>query len=208
MPPRQQPNPPDPSTLQQLQDSINTLAAAFTAFRDNQDNRHAHYIDSINNLQNQLPANLGETLTNFQNQIPTHIGDNTLQTYRQNDTIIKPPKLHLLPFDRTNPLDWLFQAEQFFVHYSIPHTQRLTHAASYMTGDALGWFQWMFQNNLLSNYDSFTSALEVRFGPSAFENHQQALFKLKQIGTVVEYQKDFERLCNRVHGLNPVAITD
>jgi len=223
MPPRQQPNPPDPPTLQQLQDSINTLAAAITAFRDTQDHRHAHYINSINNLRNQLPpnmgetinnlqtqnpANLGETLTHLQNQIPTSLAENTSQQFRQNDTALKPPKLRLLPFDGTNTLDWLFQAEQFFVHYSIPHTQHLIHAASYMTGDALGWFQWMFQNNLLSNWDAFTSALEVRFGPSTFKNHQQALFKLKQTGTVVEYQKDFERLGNRVHGLTLAAITD
>lgn len=77
-----------------------------------------------------------------------------------------------------------------------------------MTGDALGWFQWMFQKNLLLNWDSFTSALKVRFGPSTFENHQQALFKLKQTGTVIEYQKEFERLCNKVQGLSAAAITD
>lgn len=193
MPTRQQINPPEPPTLQQLKDSINTLAAAFTAFSDNQDQRHAHYIDSITNLQNQIPAQIDEN-------IPTPT--------RQTDNSIKPPKLRLLPFDGTNPLDWLFQAEQFFVHYSIPQNQWLTHAASYITGDALSWFQWMFQNNLLSNWDSFTSALEVRFGPSSFENHQQALFKLKQTGSVVEYQKDFERLCNRVQGLSSAAITD
>lgn len=187
MPPRQKPNPPEPPSLQQLQDSINTLVAAFTSFRENQDHHHAHYVESINNLQNQLPANLGETIINLQNQIPAHIGESTPTPTRQNDTTIKPLKLRLLPFDGTNCLDWLFQAEQFLVHYSIPHTQRLTHAASYMTGDVLSWFQWMFQNNLLSNWDSFTSTLEVHFGPSIFENHQQELFKLKQTGTVVEY---------------------
>jgi hypothetical protein len=111
-------------------------------------------------------------------------------------------------FDGTNPLDWIFLANQFFTHYAIPPFQRLTHAASYMSGDALGWFQWMYNNNLLSTWEAFTTELEVRFGPSSYDNHQQALFKLKQSSTVAEYQREFERLCNRVTGLSPIAIVD
>lgn len=77
-----------------------------------------------------------------------------------------------------------------------------------MTGDALGWYQWMFNNYLLSTWEAFTRALEVRFGPSAYDNHQQALFKLKQTASVADYQHEFERLCNRVTGLSPIAIVD
>lgn len=77
-----------------------------------------------------------------------------------------------------------------------------------MTGDAIGWYQWMFNNHLLSTWDAFTSALEVRFGPPAYDNHQQALFKLKQTSSVADYQRDFERLCNRVTGLSSIAIVD
>jgi hypothetical protein len=77
-----------------------------------------------------------------------------------------------------------------------------------MTGDALGWFQWMYNNHLLSSWDAFATDLELRFGPSSFDNHQQALFKLKQTTTVAEFQRDFERLCNRVTGLSPQAIVD
>ncbi|XP_050895481.1 uncharacterized protein LOC127102109 [Lathyrus oleraceus] len=77
-----------------------------------------------------------------------------------------------------------------------------------MQGDALGWYQWMFHNLLLSTWDAFIKDLEVRFGPSAYDNHQQALFKLKQTTTVTDYQREFERLCNRVNGLSPTAIID
>jgi hypothetical protein len=34
------------------------------------------------------------------------------------------------------------------------------------------------------------------------------LFKLKQTTSVAEYQREFERLCNRVTGLSPIAIDD
>lgn len=66
----------------------------------------------------------------------------------------------------------------------------------------------MHHNNLLSTWDDFTHALELRFGPSAYENHQKALFKLQQTSTVSEYQKEFEKVCNRVIGLPTVAILD
>jgi hypothetical protein len=46
------------------------------------------------------------------------------------------------------------------------------------------------------------------FGPSAYDNHQQALFKLQKTTTVVDYQRDFERLCNCVIGLPPHSILD
>jgi hypothetical protein len=41
----------------------------------------------------------------------------------------------------------------------------------------------------------------LRFGPSTYENHQAQLFKLKQTGSVSEYQAIFEKLGNRVIGL-------
>lgn len=121
---------------------------------------------------------------------------------------LKPPKLNLPPFDGSNPLDWIFQADQFFTHYSINPNLRLSYIASYMTGDALAWFQWLHNSHLLSTWERFTWDLELRFGPSTFENHQQALFKLKQTSSVHDYHKEFERLCNRVTALPHTDVLD
>lgn len=52
MPPRQQP--PEPPSLQQLQESVNNLAAAFTSFREQQDHRHESYLTSIQTLHSQI----------------------------------------------------------------------------------------------------------------------------------------------------------
>lgn len=52
----------------------------------------------------------------------------------------------------------------------------------------------------------FYSTLELYFGPSTFGNHQAKLFKLLQLGTVSDYQLQFEKLHNRVHGLTPKVI--
>nr|KYP36817.1 Transposon Ty3-I Gag-Pol polyprotein [Cajanus cajan] len=116
---------------------------------------------------------------------------------------IQPPKLQLTTFEGADPLDWLFQAEKFFLLYQIAMEHRLHMAAFYMKGEALSWFKWMYHNHRLTDWHSFARALELRFGPSSYTNHQQELYKLRQFGTVSEYQAQFERLSNRVYGLSP-----
>lgn len=76
----------------------------------------------------------------------------------------------------------------------------------FMQGDALGWFKWMHSNKQLSTWEAFTRALELRFGPSSFTNHEAALFKLKQHGSVLDFQLQFETLSNCVEGLSPTSL--
>ena len=54
----------------------------------------------------------------------------------------------------------------------------------------------------MTTWDSFLEALRIRFGPSAFEDPVGAFTKLKQTGSVEEYQTTFEILSNKVHGVN------
>ncbi|MCI25335.1 hypothetical protein A2U01_0046526 [Trifolium medium] len=75
-----------------------------------------------------------------------------------------------------------------------------------MQGPALAWFKWMHSNGQLTYWLDFTHALERRFGPSSYENHQVALFNLKQTGSVMKYQSQFETLSNRIDGLTPDAL--
>ena len=118
----------------------------------------------------------------------------------------RTPKIELSPFVGSNLLEWLFQAEQFFLFYNIPPKNRLPMTSFYMKGDTLGWYKWMFQNNQLSDWATFSWSLELRFGPSTYENHQAQLFKLRQSGSITEYQAQFEKLGNRVLGLPPEAL--
>ncbi|GKD70608.1 transposon ty3-G gag-pol polyprotein [Tanacetum coccineum] len=65
---------------------------------------------------------------------------------------------------------------------------------------------YLFNNRLLTTWEAFTRALETRFGPSTYDNHQAALFKLQQTSIVTAYQTEFERLSNCVVGLPPEAL--
>lgn len=202
MPPRIQPDNPRPQPdLQQIQDAIETLTTTFTDLRQSQDQRNKNYILSIQALQTQI--------TDLQNNQQSNIhSPSVTSSHNSNVATFKPPKLNLPPFDGSNPLEWLFQADHFFTHFSINPTLRLNYIPIYMSGDALAWFQWLFNNKLITTWERFTRDLEIRFGPSTFENHQQALFKLKQTTSVHDYQKEFERLCNRVTNLPKSAILD
>lgn len=64
----------------------------------------------------------------------------------------------------------------------------------------------MYQNKQLTDWHSFTKVMELRFGPSTYDNHQEELFKLRQEGSVSDYQAKFEKLRNRVLGLPTEAI--
>lgn len=127
-------------------------------------------------------------------------------THTSNPSPFRTPKLKLSMFDGTDPLEWLFQAEQFFTFYQIPPESRLSMSSFYMKGDALSWFKWMYQNHQLFDWFSFTKALELRFGPSTYANHQAELFKLRQLGSVSDYKAQFEKLGNRVMGLPAEAL--
>ena len=46
----------------------------------------------------------------------------------------------------------------------------------------------------------------ARFGPTECEDLDEDLSKVQQIGSLRDYQKEFERLGNRVHGWSQKAL--
>ncbi|GJU43443.1 hypothetical protein Tco_1200709 [Tanacetum coccineum] len=57
-------------------------------------------------------------------------------------------------FDGTSPLDWLFQADQYFTFYNIPLEQRVALASFHFQGDALSWYKYMHNNQLLAAFQT------------------------------------------------------
>ncbi|KAL4573070.1 hypothetical protein LXL04_019863 [Taraxacum kok-saghyz] len=172
---------------------------------------HAHmlHIAQVSTDTNAKLDRLIDLMTNQRvNQPPPPLPPPPPPPPRHNNQNIRPPKIHLPNFDGANPLDWVFQAENYFTYYAIPPNQRLSLSIFYFTGDALSWYKHMSNNNLLGTWAEFTRALETRFGPSTYENHQATLFKLRQISTVAAYQSEFEKISNCVVGLPPHALRD
>lgn len=49
-------------------------------------------------------------------------------------------------------------------------------------------------------WEIFVEELSARFGPTDCEDFDEVLSKIKQIGFLLNYQKEFERLDNRIQG--------
>lgn len=59
-----------------------------------------------------------------------------------------------------------------------------------------------------NSWQAFTRALELDFGPSAYDCPRAILFKLNQFATVNEYYMQFTSLASKVDGLSAKAILD
>ncbi|KAL0297786.1 UNVERIFIED_CONTAM: Retrovirus-related Pol polyprotein from transposon.6 [Sesamum radiatum] len=184
-----------PKSTQALEEAITTLLDSLSELHVSMELRHDSLVAVVSDIQQHLAA-IPTPVTSFSSPaalppLPPPVA-------------AKPPSSMQL-FDGSAVLDWVFQAEQYFAFYQIPVSQRLDAISFYMKGEALRWFKWMFTNRQLSSRDVFVRDLELRFGPSSFDNHQAMLFKLRQRGSVAEFQAEFERLCNRVGVAPPSA---
>jgi len=172
---------------------------------------HSSSMHSIHNYQQPHIGTTSTSIPFIPDSFNSHLHTATTMTTQPITNqppppFIRPPKLQLAFFEGPDPLDWLFQADQYFTFYQITPEKRLSMVAFHMKGEALSWFKWMHHNNLLTDWHSFTRALELRFGPSSYTNHQAELFKLQQHGSVSEYQTHFEKLSNCVIGLSSDTI--
>ena len=94
-------------------------------------------------------------------------------------------KVDFPKFDRDNPSEWVYRAQQFFVFHQTNPLHRILIFSFHMEGRALTWFKNMEESDHLTSWDAFVKALLTRFGPSAYDDPMEALTQLRQI-TIVE----------------------
>ncbi|GJY36047.1 ty3-gypsy retrotransposon protein, partial [Tanacetum coccineum] len=126
----------------------------------------------------------------------------------QNSLQVRHVKLDFSRFDGSDPLNWLFRAEQFFTYYETPDVQRLTIASVHFEGSVIPWFQMLQKANQIPTWDALASAIEEHFGSSQYESPPAQLFKLTQITSAADYYHQFTVMANRVEGLSPEALLD
>lgn len=68
------------------------------------------------------------------------------------------------------------------------------------------WFQMLQKSGTITSWHTLAQAIELAYGPSIFECPQYALFKLSQIGFVVNYNAHFNALANSVEGMSTTAL--
>ncbi|KAF8407600.1 hypothetical protein HHK36_006734 [Tetracentron sinense] len=109
-------------------------------------------------------------------------------------------------FAGSDPTELVHRVEQFFKFQNTPEEDKTLLESFHLEGEANQWFQWYERIHPAMTWVTFVRALFVRFGPSDYEDFDEALSKLRQTGTIREYQMQFEKLENRVEGWPEKAL--
>ncbi|KAL5556185.1 hypothetical protein UlMin_038421, partial [Ulmus minor] len=126
---------------------------------------------------------------------------NTSRSNTINDHSHQHLKLSFPKFNGYDPTRWIYKAEQYFEFKSIAPEQQVQLASFHLEGIALQWHRWLTKFRGPLTWDEFTKAIQLRFGPTDYEDPSEALTRLKQTTTIAAYQEAFEKLSHRVDGL-------
>ncbi|GKC30486.1 ty3-gypsy retrotransposon protein, partial [Tanacetum coccineum] len=124
----------------------------------------------------------------------------------QGSMIPRAMRLDMPKFTGTYPDSWIFSITEYFSLLNTLVDQRLKVVGFNFEGGAAKWFCWMSRNKLINGWDEFLESVRNHFGPSKYEDLQGTLSKLLQIGTVAQYQGEFEKLMNRATNVSETLL--
>nr|GFA13738.1 Ty3/gypsy retrotransposon protein [Tanacetum cinerariifolium] len=107
-------------------------------------------------------------------------------------------RLDVLNFSRDDLDRWIFAITEYFSLLNSQTDQHLRIVEFNLEGTAAEWFRWMSMNGFITTWARFEESVKNRFGPSKYKDPRRALLKLLQLGTIKDYQREFEKLINRV----------
>ncbi|XP_019267598.1 PREDICTED: uncharacterized protein LOC109244894 [Nicotiana attenuata] len=118
-------------------------------------------------------------------------------------------RMEFLRFNGEDLKSWLFKIEQFFSMEKVPAEERVGVAAIQLEGEAIHWhlaFMRYRQYLQPATWTEYVMALVERFAVD-FEDPMEEIKKIRQTGTVKEYQAIFERNLTRVNLSQENAIS-
>ncbi|KAH9768883.1 hypothetical protein KPL71_011779 [Citrus sinensis] len=119
-------------------------------------------------------------------------------------------KLEFPHYAGNDPTEWFNRVDQFFEYQGSTEDQNVVLPSFHLEGEANQWWQWLRKSYQEEGRDVtweiFMEELWARFGPTDCEDFDEALSRVKQTGTLRDYQKEFERLGNRVQGWTQKAL--
>lgn len=119
-------------------------------------------------------------------------------------------KLEFPRFAGDDPTEWFTRVDQFFEYQGTAEMQKVALASFHLQGEANQWWQWLRkaykEEGKEVTWVDFHDELWARFGPTECEDFDEVLSRVKQTGSLRDYQKEFERLGNRVQGWTQKAL--
>jgi len=118
-------------------------------------------------------------------------------------------RMEFLRFAGEDLRSWLFKIEQFFSMENVAAEEKVTVAAMQLEGEAIQWhLSFMRYRQYLqpATWNEYVMAMVERFGTN-FDDPMEEIKKIKQVGSVKEYQSVFERHLTRVNLSQENAIS-
>lgn len=119
-------------------------------------------------------------------------------------------KLEFPQYSGDDPTEWFNRVEQFFYFQGINDGHKVALASFRLEGEVNQWWQWLSrayqEEGVTVTWDMFVEEVWARFGPSECEAFDESLSKIMQQGSLRDYQREFEKLGNRVQGWTQKAL--
>jgi hypothetical protein len=112
----------------------------------------------------------------------------------------KIAKLEFPKFPKGNPTVWFARVDQFFEFQTMAKAQKVILASFHLKGEANQWWRWLnrtfHEEKREVTWAVFEEELCAQFGPTDDEDFDEALSHIRQVGSLREYQQEFEKLGN------------
>ncbi|KAL5794304.1 hypothetical protein ACOSP7_002898 [Xanthoceras sorbifolium] len=114
------------------------------------------------------------------------------------DSLMKAPKLSFPKFDGTDPKTWLRKCDRYFLIHPVPPDQKVLITSIHFEKKAEIWFQSYYDLQEGVSWKEFKESLLTRFLDVEQEDVIGELYRLRQTGSVSDYQDRFEELQPRL----------
>ncbi|RVW35013.1 Retrovirus-related Pol polyprotein from transposon 17.6 [Vitis vinifera] len=170
--------------------------------------------ETIHRLSEALLSNKEESSsnTNDRNGRVRNNRDNSKEQMEggQQMFLSKLAKLEFPRYSGNDPTERFNKVDQFFEYQGIPAAQKVSLASFHLEGEANQWWQWLRRSYSEEGKEvawaDFEEELWARFGPTECEDFDEALSRVKQMGSLRDYQREFEKLGNRMQGWTQKAL--
>jgi len=130
-------------------------------------------------------------------QIATNGGTGEVPSCNSNQTFSRLSRIEFPQFNGEDVLGWVYRCEQFFEVVHIAEHMQVKVAAIHLSGKALLWHQFFMKSKAVSEWPlwaEYKIAISMRFGAKSFDDPLAELMKLRQNGSVEQYQEHFDSL--------------
>lgn len=108
------------------------------------------------------------------------------------------PKSEFPKFSGDNPRWWKSACEKYFAMYNIQIQYWSDFATLHFVGNAALWLQTYEALHSVDSWAALCVAVNAKFGRDQYQQHLEALERLRQTDSVLEYHKKFEELMHHI----------